>query len=173
MALDATVKGSAANSYLTEVEATTYLTTERLYVTAWTAASVPNREAALIWATFLLDNSFDFDGEKTTLGQALRWPRMGVEDQDGVDLPYHDIPGLIKKATATLALNLITSNRLAEPGLLGQGIEEAKVGPIQVKVNMLSVKDPIPDEVTLMLSSIARLKASATEGSAAVPLLRG
>jgi hypothetical protein len=173
MALDATVKGTASNSYETEAAANTYLTTERLYISAWTSATTPMREQALIWATFLLDSNFDFSGYKRTLEQALRWPRAGAVNADGEDINYDTIPAVIKKATATLALHLLTSNRTAEPSILGLGIQEAKIGPLEVKINDLDVKEVIPDEVTAMLASVGTLKHSAAGGSASVPLLRG
>lgn len=170
--LDATVKGSSANSYITEVDATAYLTAERLYVTVWTAATTSQREQALIWATLLIDASFDFDGDKTTSTQALRWPRIGMYDADGLSINYDILPSLLKKATSTYALNLLTTNRVAEPGLLGLGIEEAKVGPIQVRINVADVKEIVPDDIQILLAPFGSLKAAASQGAATVTLKR-
>lgn len=172
MALDATVAGSNSNSYLTEAEANTYLTNERLYITAWTGATTTQREQALIWATFLIDVSFDFSGYKRTVTQSLRWPRYGALNADGEDINPDTIPSLLKKATSTLALDLLENDRLAEPSLLGLGIKEAVVGPLEVVVNEQSVKEVVPDEVRMILAPIGTLKSSASEASASAMLKR-
>ena len=66
MAIDATVGGANANSYVTIDRATAILTESRLRVSDWTDA--PNgdedREAALRWATSLIDTYFDFEGQR-------------------------------------------------------------------------------------------------------------
>ena len=172
MALDATVGGLASNSYVTEATANTYLTSERLYITAWTDANTAQREQALIWATFLLDISFDFVGFKATLAQALRWPRAGVVDADGYYLDSISIPILIQKATATLALSLLGSDRTAEPALLGLGISEARVGPLSAKITELAVKELVPEDVQALLIPLGTLKAGASQGSATIKLSR-
>jgi hypothetical protein len=172
MALDATVGGSASNSYVTEATANSYLTGERLYITAWTSATTPQREQALIWATFLLDVSFEYLGYKSTLAQALRWPRAGIIDADGYALDSVSIPSLVQKATATLALSLLSSDRTAEPALLGLGISEAKVGPLSATITDLAVKELVPEDVQALLLPFGTLKAGASKGSATVKLWR-
>lgn len=173
MALDATVGGATANSYITEADATAYLTSSRLYISAWTSATLANKEVALIWATSLIDTSYEFEGSKWTLGQALRWPRIGAIDIDGVLISSGSVPEVLKRATALLALNLLTSNRMEEPALLGLGISEAKVGPMEVKIESGQVKETVPDEVRIMLASIGHLKGELSEHSGSVRLLRG
>jgi hypothetical protein len=53
-----------------------------LYATAWTGASVANKEKALVLATRLIDASYDFNGGKTKATQALQWPRECAIDPD-------------------------------------------------------------------------------------------
>lgn len=172
MALDATVGGSTSNSYVTVATANSYLTDERLYITAWTSASSTQREQALIWATFLLDVSFEFYGFKNTVTQALRWPRSGAVDADGYALSSTAIPKLIEKATATLALSLLGSDRTAEPSILGLGISEARVGPLFAKITEQAVKELIPEDVQALLIPLGTMKAGASQGSAQVKLGR-
>lgn len=173
MALDATVGGSNSNSYATEVAATAYLTSERLYVTAWTSATVPTREQALIWATLLIDSSFEFDGYKLSSGQALRWPRDGALNADGEDIDSSTIPALIFKATCILALYLITSNRLTDPAIAGLGLKEAKVGPIHVVIDSNETKEIIPNEIILLLAPLGWIKNQAQGKAGVVTLRRG
>lgn len=172
MALDATVGGANSNSYLSESEANTYLTNERLYISAWTAATTGTREQALIWATFLIDTSFEFEGSRRHLTQALRFPRVGLDDVDGEYIDQDSIPSIIKKATATYALYLLQQDRTVEPSILGLGIKEAKIGPLSVVVDSMEKKPIIPDDIVLMLSPIGSLSSHASEGSSVVKLER-
>jgi hypothetical protein len=172
MALDATIGGANSNSYLTEAEANAYLTNERLYITAWTAATTTVREQALIWATFLIDASFEFEGSRRYLTQALRFPRAGLVDVDGDYIDQDTIPSLIKKATATYALYLLQGDRTAEPSILGLGIKEAKIGPLSVIVDSLENKPIIPDDIALILAPLGSLTSQASEGSSVVKLDR-
>ena len=56
--LDATVGGSSANSYCTRAEGDTYHEAH-LYATAWTGATSGNKDAALVWATRMLDEQIE------------------------------------------------------------------------------------------------------------------
>lgn len=164
MAIDATVGGSNANSYVTIDRATEILTESRLRVTDWTDA--PNgdedREAALRWATSLIDTYFEFEGNRRNrIGddkQALSWPRYEAYDVDEVPIDYDVIPYRVEWATSELALELLKRDRAAEPGLLGLGFREAKVGSLMVKVDASSsgVPDLIPNSINAILSPIGR-----------------
>lgn len=77
MVLDATLAGAAANSYLTVAEADA-LARDDLGTTAerWLAASVPDREKALIRATREIDLFVaDAGGMRYSATQALLFPR--------------------------------------------------------------------------------------------------
>ena len=173
MALDATVGSSTANSYVSQATANSYLTTERLYDSVWVAAVSADRDRALIWSTFLLDVSFDWDGSKMTLVQALRWPRAGATDSDGYNIAATVIPPILEKAVSTLALYLLSQDRIIEPSLIGLGISDAKVGPIQVKIDPEQTKDLIPDDIRIMLETIGSLKGGTTHGGQVLTLKRG
>ena len=173
MALVATPKSATANSYLTEVEATAYMTSERLNTSDWSSASIQSRERALIYATRLLDDSFDWVGYKRTLEQALRWPRSGALDSDSNWLDYDTIPDLIKRATAEVALALLIEDLTAEPGILGQGISEAQIGDLFVKIDPTQRKQLIPQRVINSLTSLGTIKPTAAgSGSFAMKVER-
>lgn len=155
MPLDATPKGPNANSYVDAAEANTILTTEWLNTAGWTSANSGSREAALIMATTLIDLSFEFDGAPTTVEQALRCPRSGMVNMDGEHVDHNTVPAILKKATAVFALSLLTSNRVADPALVGLGLSSASLGPMSVTIDPSQVKDMVPADVRLLLAPIA------------------
>lgn len=131
-----------------------------------------DREAALVWATRLLDQMMRWYGSKRTEEQRLRWPRSGVVDADGYNLDFDLIPELLEEATAELALSLLERNRFEQPGLLGQGIEEARLGPIAVKVGSEERIDVVPQNILSLLSPLGYLEPEAQHGAKMLPLYR-
>lgn len=164
MALDATPAGATSNSYVTEATASAYLAEAHLYVASWTSATVSTREAALIWATSLLDQAFDWYGSKTSETQALRMPRYGLVDQDGYPIDYNSIPKLLERATAVFGLRLVERDRFSDPALLGLGISTAKLGPISVSLARNQELDFVPRDVTLMLGPLGSVRGGSTGG---------
>lgn len=171
MVLDATVKGPSANSYLTVAEADALLA-QRLYVSKWTAAVNATKEAALQWATNLLDQGFNWEGSPTTVEQALRWPRGGTFDSDHYYFEQNTLPDLIKRATAELALELVKRDRVSDPDLLGLGFVEAKVGSLNIKIDPGMVLSLIPRHIVLMVAPLGAPVAGATNGGRVVNLTR-
>lgn len=172
--IDATPKGASANSYSTQAAATIYFD-ERLNVTEWTAAVSDDKDRALIMATRLLDEFFDWYEYKTdrTTPQALMWPRSGLYDREGIAIDPDTIPDPIFRATCEIALFLLKSDRLAEPDLLGQGFSKAKLGPMDVTVDPKMVLEFIPRHVLPMVSHLGELRAEGSRGGAkAVDLWR-
>lgn len=153
MAIDATVSGAASNSYATQLEATEYHA-GRLWSDEWAAASELKREAALRYATAMIDR-FDFEpvSEKAVSTQRLRWPRLYVYDMDGERLTITAIPAPIRDACCELAYFLLVDDRTAE-----QGVPEFKslnVGPIGIEFNArpshTSPKPTLPRSVAEIL----------------------
>jgi hypothetical protein len=128
LTLDATVGGSAANSYCDLTTAQGYLD-GRPFAAAWTAASATQQTQALVYATTLLDRE-KWVGTKgmTIVGgytQALAWPRrwapsLEFDQQEDyiaeyfVDLTvaYYSslqIPAPIIRATCELALAILNA----------------------------------------------------------------
>lgn len=171
LVLDATVGGENSNSYATEAEGDSYHE-GRLFVTDWTSATTAIKEAALVWATRVLDYSFDWTGSKYTIEQALRWPRYSALDRDGQLFDSDEIPAELKDATAELARLLITGNRTGETGT--EGLKKLKVDVIELEFDKLDRVETIPDEVYQMISHLGRLESVASSGGqvVAVPLIR-
>jgi hypothetical protein len=112
MALDATIGGSTSNSYCSLTEAESYFA-DRLNSSEWTSASQGTKEKALITATRRIDEE-QFRGVKTSITQALKWPRVAVYDEDGFPFESDTIPERVKQATFIVALELLRADFLAE-----------------------------------------------------------
>lgn len=115
MALDATVGGASANSYLTVADATAILA-DRPRVDLWDDADPEDQAKYLVWATQLIEDQVCWKGTRTTTTQALQWPRIGVETRDhDAFIPDNIIPSFLKRATALEALYLLRSDPTALP----------------------------------------------------------
>src|SRR5688572_27710830 len=110
---------SDANSYAAVADGDAYHD-GHLYASAWTAATLTNKETALVMASRLLDAQFQFNGFKRLSTQALQWPRRECRDPDlengvipGLLLargPYLDetkVPAVMLHATAEMARELL------------------------------------------------------------------
>jgi hypothetical protein len=167
LTLIATAGASNANSYMTVEEADAYHEAH-LYASDWTAATMATKETALIWATRLLDEQCEWRGTKTTNEQALRWPRGGVSDMDGVAIDNDVIPTALKRATAELARHLLKSDRLQARDDARGGLQSVAAGPVSVTFDKV-------DRISLLPESVLSLLRPITTGSAgglAVPLVR-
>ena len=97
MAIDTTPGGSSADAYVSEAEAEAYHQS-RVDNLAWVEADSATRETAIKMATRLLD-LLEWRGTKTFfLEGALRWPREGLSDRDGVALEPTSILGKLRLA---------------------------------------------------------------------------
>ena len=113
MAFDATLGGSAANSYVDLTYADTFFQLTP-YWGQWSEFSRTNREIALAQACAALE-TIDFAGTRCSpstddaaLPQSLAWPRSGASC-DGVEATCAAIPKAIRDAQCMVALNLATS----------------------------------------------------------------
>jgi hypothetical protein len=123
MALDATVGGASANSYVTVSEANAFFS-NRLDEAQWTAITDP--DAALMMGTANLD-LYDPVGNRASETQALKFPRYNVPKPDryGYYLPT-EIPQPIKNATFLFAL---AANSAASSSFVGSGSsQKIKIG---------------------------------------------
>lgn len=129
MALDATVGGVDSNSYI-DVDTADLYHEVRLHNDEWFDASIEKREAALQWATNILD-TLDWKGSKATTEQALAWPRSEVYDQSGTLLDSASIPKFLIHALSEYAWELMKGDRLVDSDT--KGIKEVQAGEVRVK----------------------------------------
>ena len=121
----------------------------RLHVETWTSANDDTKEAALMWATRLLNDLINWAGYKTSQGQALRWPRNFVYDLDGYLLDSGAIPDFLKSATSEYARNLIDSD-LTEGNAMA-GFKSLKIDVLEMEVDKYSQAATIPPVVWDMI----------------------
>lgn len=95
----------------------------------WAAASVEQREAALVKASDCLDAVYAFRGERLKAEQALAWPRAGAEDNAGVLLT--GVPAVVRRACAELALRALSEELLPDLARGGR-VRGESVGPVSV-----------------------------------------
>jgi len=93
-----------------------------LYASAWTAATLANKEKALVMATRLIDGQYQFNGVKVSETQALQWPRAGCRDPDaeGEWIWGDVVPKAVRDATCELARELLIVDRTGAP--VGEGL---------------------------------------------------
>lgn len=135
-AIDATLSGASANSYVTLAGANTYFETVPDSST-WTNKTDDQKNRALISATRWID-ALSFYGERCTTTQALKWPRDEYT-VDGVDLACTLIPEPIKVATYELARALVndTDSIVGTTGTTGI-YDQVELGELKVKYNKTS-----------------------------------
>ena len=157
MALDATVGGENANSYLTVEEADAYFT-ERMHSTDWSASV--DKEAALITCTRLLDRNVKWSGVKASETQALDWPRFGMVDRDGYYVDEDIVPEPVKQAVCELAYFMLGGDRTEENPL--KGLKSVKIDTLAIEADRWDFPKVIPDAVWAALGEYG-LKPSSSE----------
>ncbi len=134
MAIIVTPGGTDSNSYATLAEANTFHT-ERLHNAAWTSASDATKEAAMIWATLLIDSNILWHGIRATEEQALDWPRYGMYDKDGYSVDSDIVPKQVKDAESELAFLLIVEDRTLSNDPKNAGVKKADVGSLSLEMS--------------------------------------
>ena len=156
-----------ANAYANAADGDAYHE-GHLYATAWTAATLANKEAALVMATRLIDGQFQFGGSKAHEEQALQWPREGCRDPDGSDVLASDaVPKAVVDATCEMARELLVADRTAAPA--GEGLKYYNTGTTQTGYDKHDTRPVISHVAQALLAKYGALLKSR---SGAVPLVR-
>ncbi len=162
----ATPKATNANSYATVAESDAYHETH-LYSDAWDNADAEKQRASLVWATRILDDFLTWVGAQTTSEQALDWPRIGIDDENGTTIDQDTIPQELTNATSELARKLLEADRTADRDTIG--FSKIQVGPITLDVDKFDEIKVIPDSVRAMLNQWIE---GGFEGGSTVKLVR-
>ena len=150
MALDATVSGAASNSFVTRAEANTYFG-DRSYVAEWTAATDAAKDAALVTASRRVDEE-QFVGGRTTLTQALQWPRHDTYTDDGVAYDSAAIPARVKEAVFMCALEILKTDFLQQNYLANYSFLQS--GTVSFKQFQPGTSGRLPDAVQRLLRGL-------------------
>lgn len=135
LVVDATPGGSAANSFCTLAEAETFQES-RVYITEWTASTTAEKNAALVMATFTLSTALLWNGYIYSSTQRLIFPRVGLYDRRGIEVPHDSVPDELKEATAELALQLRKSNPNVVSEAVAEGLTFVKTGPVELHFDL-------------------------------------
>lgn len=130
--LTARTGGVAGNSVAT----TATLTAPNRFMAATLSGGYASKEEALRIATATLDRMYGgrWLERRTSLTQALDWPRTYVDDSDGFRVASDVVPNEIKAATSILALaSLIGEDLMPDQSASDRSVhsQAIKVGPIE------------------------------------------
>lgn len=96
----------------------------------WAAASMADREAAIIAATQYVDARYRFVGRPAAPDQPLAWPRLDAMAADGRTLD--EIPAAVVHATAELAL-IALDGPLVPVDETGGAVVDQKLGTLSIR----------------------------------------
>lgn len=153
LVLDATPGGVASNTYCTLAEGDAYHET-RLWTDDWDGADDSTKNIALVMATRLLDEAYDWEEFTTTETQKLKWPRSGILDyRERAFIDNNAIPPELKNAVAEFARQLIAENRAADSDVEAQGLTQLKAGSVSLTFKDYVYRKVLPDAVYDMIPS--------------------
>lgn len=172
MALDATLGGASANSYVTVAEADAYFATS-FGRTAWGSASAENKEIVLIESTRLLDLLVSWKGYVKSDTQALRWPRTYVPNIDGRYLESYIsdsiVPKDVKNAVFELAYSLLSNGGFQASE---NELAKVKVGPVSIDFSDTVKSNGLPKMVRDMIARWGEYTVVSSNSVHTVGLLR-
>lgn len=161
-----TTPGAAdANAYCTLAFANQYHEDRPAVGTTWALASDDRKNAAILWATTLMDSLWDWKGWPTDALQALLWPRQGMiklNNWDYVDI--HTIPVELQRATAEYARQLLASDLAGNSDIETFGVTSLKAGPVAFTFKDSVVAKPVPDTVFTLIPPMWGYPRSRTTG---------
>ena len=144
---------SAANTYLSEADATAYFLDKGN--AEWAAAIATKKQESLIVGTQFIDSQYGrrWLGTRSVSTQRLSWPRANVIDYDGLIISPTSIPRKLKEATAEAALKSLVGE-IVENNVGGIKREMNKVGEIETETEYVGGKSASPS-FTLILNLLA------------------
>ncbi len=151
--LDATIGGTAANTYGTLAEASTYFG-DRLHTDTWDDASTDDQNKALLMACRWLDSEIDWDGYRVTETQALRHPRSNLYTRDGDSIDTTAIAPEVKYAQFELAYFLLAEDRGGDPD--GIGISSLSLSGLSLAFDKNDRRPRLPDTVRNLVRHLVK-----------------
>ena len=159
-----------ANAYANAADGDAYHD-GHLYASAWTAATTASKEAALVFATRLIDSQYQFGGSRANETQALQWPRVNCPDPDKPSVPAltsllladpfvsaNAVPRAVIQATCEMARELLVVDRTAAPA--GEGLKYQNAGTTQTGYDKKDTRPVISHVAQAMLAKFGTLLKS-------------
>jgi hypothetical protein len=145
--LVATAGAANANTYCLRAVANQYHTDRPAADTVWSSATDAEKDAALLFATKLMDSMFEWKGWAVDGIQALSWPRTGLLTRNRYQLPSTTIPVEVQYATAEFARQLLAGDRTGDNDVETQGLTHLGVGSVVMDFKEFQVPKVVPDLV--------------------------
>lgn len=173
MALIVTPGAPDADAFVSLDDCDAYCTAQGLL--GWTEAArspTEDDEAAIRRATSWLSNSLTWKGAKTNgRAQALAWPRVGVIDEEGEDVPSNEVPIEIVQACCIAAAYERTNPGGLTPTVnLSNQVKSKGVGPLRKEyfapAMSAEAAKPILTRVTDLVSGLVAGGTSSIVGRA-------
>lgn len=139
--LDATLSGSASNSYLT-LDGAEQIAANMTGGATWIAASEDDKNLSLIQATRWLE-TLTYKGDRCTATQRLKWPRSGAVC-DGVTSDCSGIPYQVQESEVALAIkynsnpNLFPGNGSGSTAPTGTFVKRQKLDVLEIEYDEFS-----------------------------------
>lgn len=162
MALTLTVETGAivadANSYADAQQGDAYHE-GRLHADLWTSADQATKEAALVWATRMLDGHVTWQGERKTVDQPLAWPRKHVT-WDGHNVDDDTVPRPVRNAVIEMARLLIGTDLQAQQ--TADNIAGLNLGQTALKIDFKdgSETERVPLAIGELLEGLGAIRNS-------------
>jgi len=178
LVVDSDPLSPTCNSYASLAEMASYVVdhdasaTEEV-VGAWDGLEVNQRSAYLVDATRRLDGLMDWIGEKSTLEQNLKWPRINAVVEDFYLDPTM-IPPPVIDATCEMAIWLM-QNAGVVAVTQSQAYSAIRVGPINIDFNdqlQTAPQQYAPDIIAVLLKDYGQLTNPNLPGTRQIKIAR-
>lgn len=129
----------------------------------WNRLSAEEKVSVLGRAGELLDSCMIWNGVPVSAGQALRWPRKGVADADGLPVSEAEIPSAVKNAVCEQAFFLSDPDVKKLRRLNRSGIRNASLGGLSVSVNSGAGEQTVSREALNRVLMFGRLRSDCAD----------
>lgn len=147
--IDSTISGSASNCYVS-LASSLVIAEENIHISGtFSSLSTNDISACLIYATSILDQEYDWVGDRGSTTQKLRWPRNDVYDPDGYEVDSSTIPDFLQRSCTFLAYALSQDNRIEEASTYG--FKQLEAGSLNMVIDKHDRKPTIPYSVWNMV----------------------
>jgi hypothetical protein len=119
-----------ANAYISRADLATYF--EDRNDTAMAEQEDEALDAAILYATRDMDQSWDFHGIKTSTDQALAWPRVGAYDKEEIAIDNDVVPAVVVEACSERAREHLLVRALNDAIDPTAELDALTVGPISL-----------------------------------------